>query len=358
MNRSLDLLQLQLFIENVKTMKKLGMFLLVLSTLSICTVAAHGSTNDVESIKTVLELGWKSLNSLTITVEDQPDLRPDGSWDDTQPVLVFERTTSAGSLQRMDVYRRLPNGKRTVMESFHENGRKHFEIIKFGETEIIDKIEISNQRNTSSKYQGSMNGLYWLMMPFGSPPFQLFDEGGKLVTVDENGESRFCVETASGVRIELDKNHDWIPKRLWTADGFFDSTATEFKRVDGHWFPMAGKNSNPSQKPNATSRRHFRVTNIEVNKSISPKLFLMPNPNIGTEVINKERNTVSIYGGIRARDRILEGFKRTKLIDRNLLLPEIPQSRFTAMGIISFVLIVVAVVSLSLGAYLKVGRRG
>lgn len=218
------------------------------------------------------------------------------------PFQRFEYSGARGGRRRVRAtspYR----GREVTTVWYYEDGEHRHDVEHLADdADRISSVRIRDQVDSDDRYSELMNGAMSLYMPRGRTLEGLLDDGGVIRSDRSGSEPAWVMEVPVGehqLRIELDPEHDWLPRKVGIA-GFHEDVCTRFDRVNGRWFPVEGRSW--AQHGGETESRGFRVTSLSLNHAVDPADFA-PRLGEGVLVTRVERGMIvgEYVGGSESR---------------------------------------------------------
>jgi hypothetical protein len=283
-------------------------------------IAAPEDVPDVESIRQELKQSWESLQSIQFRA-DEYGIDAEGHRTTEYAIRVDFAHAKGG---RWAYASRSTRGEdvKELAADFREDGKTQRTISAFpGHPEMINNIVVRSQADDDKTYSGGMQEILWLWLPGGKPPIAHLDAGGRLEVTKVDGKVHAVIHSThkgSPIQIELDPDHDWLPRRV-TFDEFQEFEAKTFRRDNGRWFYEEGRQrkhhgslTGPEAgeivaTPKGDTRRGFVVTSLSINRPIDTATFAAPKGGVGVLIQDETTGKDDILGGTSAyRDRVLK----------------------------------------------------
>lgn len=268
--------------------------------------AAAGTPPRAE-IRDALKRGWDAVDTLEVRGEEFPcDDEGRRAVGPKSHTMTFDLKCGTGGRRALKLTDVAPDGKRTVLLWFQEDGRKKYLLTPFpDDADAIDVAHAEGQTDTSENSTGAMTIFLWLWTPRGRPLYAYLDEGAALDSVPEPGGGESVVMSFRPnkklIRCVLDPAHDWLP-RVVEAEGSDRKEVTEFRREGGLWFPVAGTQRQLKDRPNRPKTvQGFRIDALHVNRPLPASTFGPTGLPDGTLVVDRVSNKSDYRGGRAAR---------------------------------------------------------
>jgi RNA polymerase sigma factor (sigma-70 family) len=191
------------------------------------------------------------------------------------------------------------DGSIKVAQDKREDGAIQYYLMSPNEANgRITSATIRDQTNTRDVYHDEMGTMLWLLAPFTSGegrsamPLHLHIDNKDTSTRveigrDEEGKPTVTLFLAyGGQRVELDPDHDYLPKRV-TGD-IQEVTVTGFAQKGKHWFPVSGFVTH-RQGGRKLPAEYFLVEGLKVNEPIPDSRFEMPADSGEIRVLDRRR---------------------------------------------------------------------
>jgi hypothetical protein len=257
--------------------------------------------SDLKTTRDNLKQLWDSLESVQFRCEEF-NADKVGRPERTKGFTRYDLILGSGGRRSVTVTAVRPEGEKVVM-NFREDGRRKVGIdLLPGKSDVVDKVYVSNQRDTHNDYESVMCPPLWIITPGGKPLYSHLDAGGIL---DFRSGGGYPVLTfnhkGKNVRCELDPRHDWLPRRV-VIEGFSDLVVSSFAFENGRYFPERGIQTYTfKQKDNVSA---FVVDGLRINRPVSESNFKAPPLSEGTLIVDKNADKAVIKGGLEARARL------------------------------------------------------
>lgn len=255
-------------------------------------------------VRDALARWWEAIDGIEIEYDLTIDVSPPYKRE------YHLALTSGGKYSAKGV-RAVHDGSRDVFINERTDGKLQYQQggDSISEGDVSRFITVGNTRSTPDLYHGSMNDIFWLILPGGRPLHKLLDDESEfLVEPQAEGPVKYIVSFSAWsaknnpVRCELDPEHDWIPMRVEVGSRRqYVVEVDRFRRVKGLFFPTEGRTTSIG-KDGAPVAGHFLVRRLDVNESIDPKLFGPPGVVPGTLVMDQVRGTNYSQGGLKGRE--------------------------------------------------------
>lgn len=226
---------------------------------------------DVESLRHEMRMFWEGMAHLTAKGET---IYPDRNY-----TLQFELdyTNQGRRIFRQTLVS--ADGIRKLSEQ-REDGKTHTSILwMHGNPEVVDRVVIKNQERDAEHYVGPMFPLFWVFLPDGRPLHVHLDEGASIERLDT--DNLYLIKSMRKrvdlpLLITVDRDRDWLPRKVVIGDEDTVIEVTEFGRDQGRWFPIQGQGSSSKtdeygQNIGGREKFSFSVSEFRFNTPIDPK---------------------------------------------------------------------------------------
>jgi hypothetical protein len=274
---------------------------------------------DRQDLRDRLKLLWDSLASIEIRCEEYvADARGDRD-------LVRFHTENHFCHKKenywfCDMQLVSATGVRKPIDQIRQDGLRRQQVRMFRDFpgEISD-VDIKNQVSTPLEYAEAKFSALWLILPGGTPPYIYLDQGAPISKAEDYGPSCVAIDAVhrnNRLRLILDGDHDWLPRRVESSDGedIHIHEVTHFARDNNKWFPSEGQFTHPT--PKGLVRKLFVVTQARINREVDEGLFRLPVLPPGVRISNDIAKNVSFQGGEQAYP-----IRQSKYLDKDKNLP-------------------------------------
>jgi hypothetical protein len=276
--------------------------LILIAFLSVPN-AVRADTPDRQALRDRLKLLWDSLASIELRCEEYvPDAR--GDRDLGRFHTDYHFCHKKENFWFCDTQSVSATGVRKPIDQIRQDGLRRQQVRMFKDFpgEISD-VDIKNQVSTPEEYTEAKFSALWLFLPGGRPPYLYLDQGAPISKAEDFGPSCVAIDAVhrnNRLRLILDGDHDWLPRRVESSDGedIHIHEVTHFTRDNNRWFPSEGQFTHPT--PKGPVRKLFVVTLTRINRKVDERLFRLPVLPPGVRVSDDIAKKVTFQGGEQA----------------------------------------------------------
>ncbi|SIO14457.1 hypothetical protein SAMN05444166_2686 [Singulisphaera sp. GP187] len=209
-----------------------------------------------------------------------------------------------------------------------EDGRYQYKIdyFKYDQKSIlVNSVRFRKQASTVNHYDANnMTALLWLLIPGGRPPYLHVIESTSIrrEAGPDYPQPLVVVESShrgGPIEIYLDPGLRYAIRKVKTKNGAFLWEVSDFKQLDGYWFPFHGKSevrlkSGPTE---TLSQTHFTVTDAAINKPLRYSSFSPPELTEGAVRVDGTSGQTRLQGDIAYRRLLQKEFEARRLSQAN-----------------------------------------
>ncbi len=223
------------------------------------------------------------------------------------------------------------NNKLSHVSWWIEDGKKVHKISTYeGLPDAVIYIDVEDQVNTATEYQGTMNVFHWLAWPDGKPLSKLIESATKVESAAGGKVSVFVSRQRGDLDVQLDPSHGWLPESISIKHGDSIFTALTFRHEGGHWFPEGGlvTTEDPVGRPSVG----FELVELKINEPSTLRLFepLPPMEGVVVRDITIGGAIRSLPGGREAQEHLLNQYAARAIAEGVAKEPEPVPSRAIA----------------------------